>query len=136
VIILRQLGDEGVIGDADIRALTRSRLEFMAEEDLLGGDTPSVVIVMEAGDSASTALMPHLHFDVLTARYSGCRFNERGYSSPFETLDEYPSFFEAVLVLSDYGDGVVLLVPKLEGVDADLLAMCAMHAVPASEPSS
>lgn len=91
---------------------------------------------MEPGDKAAEVLMPHLHFDVLTTRYSGSRFDQPGYSSPFETLEEYPTLFELVLVLSDYGDGVVILVPKQRGIDGDLLAMCCMHGVPAQEPSS
>lgn len=133
MIVLARLGDERAVGDDAMRALALRRLEFMASEDLLGGDAPSSVVVMEVGDRAP-ALSQHLGFDVLAARYSDWRYHERGYVQAFETLDEHPTFFEMVFVLSDYGDGVVVVVPKQEGVDADLLALCAMHSVMFEEP--
>lgn len=109
---------------------------MLAAEELLGGDTPSSVVIMEPGDPASD-LSGRLGFDVLTTRYSGCRFDEEGYARTFEALEEHPSFFEIVFVLSDYGNGVIVLVPKQQpGIDVDLLAMCAMYAVPAQEPLS
>ena len=135
VIVLLAIEDAMKVQQPDLRAHALSRLEFLAAEDLLGGDTPSSVIVMKPGDRAED-LRPELGFDVLATRYSDIRFDEHGYSSPFETVEEYPTFFELVLVLSDYGDGVVLLVPKEEGIDADLHALCSMHATPAKEPSS
>jgi hypothetical protein len=134
VIVLHALEDAQLIQQPDVRAIAGSRLEHLAAEDLLGGDTPSAVIVMEVSDK-SADLGEQLGFDVLETRYSGCRFDQEGYVPSFEVLEEHPSLFEIVFVLSDYGDGAVVLVPKLDGVDADLLAMCAMYAVPSPEPS-
>jgi hypothetical protein len=49
----------------------------------------------------------------------------------FEWLVEHQSFYEAVFILSDDGFGVDLLIPKVSGIYAELLAMCAKYAVPA-----
>jgi hypothetical protein len=38
-------------------------------------------------------------------------------------------------ILSDGGFGIDIFIPKTAGIDAELLAMCAMYAVPA-EPES
>jgi hypothetical protein len=134
VIVLHALEDAQVVQQPEVQAIATSRLEHLAAEDLLGGDTPSAVIVMESGDSA-TDLGRQLGFDALETRYSACRFDQAGYVPSFEVLEEHSTFFEIVFVLSDYGDGAVVLVPKLDGIDADLLAMCSMYAVPSPEPS-
>jgi hypothetical protein len=120
------------IDSPPLQAIALSRLEALAAEEMLEGDTPSCVIVVEAGD-----LLPDLNrelgFDVLTAR-TECRFDEDGYAPTFEVIEEHSTLFEIVFVFSDYGDGAIVLVPKWEGIDSDLLAMCRMHSVPSKEP--
>lgn len=134
MIVLTAVEEAARVQHSELRAFAQRQLEFLAAEEMLDGDTPSSVIVMEPGDPAS-ALSHGLGFDVLATRYSGCRFNESGYSPTFEALVEHPKFFEMVFVLSDYGDGAIVLVPKEKGIDADLLAMCSMHSVPAPAES-
>jgi hypothetical protein len=122
------------IDSPPLQAIALSRLEALAAEEMLEGDTPSCVIVVEAGDLLP-GLNRELGFDVLNARYTECRFDEDGYAPTFEVIEEHSTVFELVFVFSDYGDGAIVLVPKLEGVNPDLLAMCSIHAVPAKEPS-
>jgi hypothetical protein len=115
-----------------LRAIALNRLEGLAAEDMLDGDTPSSVIVIEKGDSAA-ALGQELGFDVLTGRYGGPPYTQAGYSPSFEVIEEHADVFELVFVFSDYGDGAIVLIPKHEGMDLELLALCSMHAVPARE---
>ena len=135
MIVLLAIEDADRVQQPAVRELARSRLQFLAAEEMLGGDTPSSVVVMEEGDSAAL-LSQRLGFDVLAGRYSDWRYHDREYAPTFETIDEHLTCFETVFVLSDYGDGVIVLVPKQQGIDPDLLAMCAMYAVPAKESSS
>ena len=86
--------------------------------------------LVEAGDSiaeieAKTGcqIMHGLSKD---SQYGGSEFQPS-----FEWLVEHPSFYEAVFIISDNGFGVDLLIPKLLGIDDELLAMCAKYAVPA-----
>lgn len=90
---------------------------------------------MEEGDPA-TSLSNIVAFNVLTNRYSGKRFDEPGYTPSFDLLEEHPSCYEIMFVISDDGFGIEVFVPKEKGIDPDLLAMCSMHAVPSkgSEP--
>ena len=46
----------------------------------------------------------------------------------WEFVEEHEGHYEAVLIVSDYGDGRVLLVPKAEGLDADTVAQFATWA--------
>ena len=47
----------------------------------------------------------------------------------WEFLEEHPSCYEFVLVLSQDGFGAEVFISKT-GIDADLLALCQLHAVP------
>jgi hypothetical protein len=133
--VLRSPQEALALGPPQLRAIALGSLEALAAEEMLEGDTPSRVIVVEAGHVLSV-LSRELGFDVLTARYSECRFDEAGYAPTFEVIEEHSTLFEIVFVFSDYGDGAIVLVPKQEGVNADLLGLCRMHAAPAKEPHS
>lgn len=120
------------VEQADVRAIALTRIEALAAEDMLDGDTPSSVIVIQQGDTAE-ALGRELGFGVMTGRHGGPRFPEEGYCPTFEVIEEHATLFEVVFVFGDYGDGAIVLVPKEEGIDPDLLALCSRHAIPAKE---
>jgi hypothetical protein len=50
----------------------------------------------------------------------------------WEFIDEHSTCYEFVLVMSDSGFGAEVFIPKT-GMDADLLALCQLHATPAQE---
>jgi len=52
-----------------------------------------------------------------------------------EVIEDHGSCYELVFVFTDEGSGLELFVSKTEGMDPELLAMCAAHAVPAVELS-
>lgn len=76
------------------------------------------VIVVDPGDSmeavaaASDLILDPDHDDFM----------------PFEWVADQGERFEAYIVFSDDGDGLSLIIPKQEGVDARLLALCEMFA--------
>jgi hypothetical protein len=50
----------------------------------------------------------------------------------WEFIEEHPTCYEFVIVMSDSGFGAEVFIPKT-GIDADLLALCQLHATPAQE---
>jgi hypothetical protein len=50
----------------------------------------------------------------------------------WEFIEEHLSCYEFVIVLDDSGFGAEVFLPKT-GMDADLLALCQLHATPAQE---
>ena len=50
----------------------------------------------------------------------------------WEFLEEHPTCYEFVIVLDDSGFGAEVFIPKT-GMDADLLALCQLHAAPVKE---
>ena len=50
-------------------------------------------------------------------------------------IEEHRSCYELVFIFSDDGYGIEIFVPKVDGIDPDLLAMCRQFAVPARDVS-
>jgi len=53
------------------------------------------------------------------------------FTPSFEWIIEHPTCYEAAFIHCDREYGVCVMVPKANGIDADLLAMCVEYSVPA-----
>ena len=51
----------------------------------------------------------------------------------WEFVEEHPTCYEFVIVLSDSGFGAIGLISKMEGIDPELLALCSQYAIPANQ---
>ena len=78
-------------------------------------------VVPEPGETIPQ-LVEALGTDLLTV--DGCPL--------WELIDEHPTCYEFVIVMSDAGEGAEVFIPKT-GMAADLLALCQLHATPAQE---
>ncbi|RYH69870.1 MAG: hypothetical protein EON54_02030 [Alcaligenaceae bacterium] len=131
MIVLRDPRDASAIEHAEIRTLSQRRFEMLAPYD---PETMGYFIVAEPSDTVA-AVNGQLGFDILSNRRDGIRFDQPGFNTSFEMLEEHRSCYEIVIVMRDDGFGVEVFVPKLPGIDSDLLAMCSMHAVRSQEDS-
>jgi hypothetical protein len=48
--------------------------------------------------------------------------------SAYELIEDFPHCFDVVFLLDQSGKGIEVFVPKEEGIDADLIALCRMFA--------
>jgi hypothetical protein len=112
------------VADPDVRALIERRMEEYGDDAGL-----ATFVVVEPGDPLDS-LDSQLGFPVLSNRFDGRRHGDPGFAPSFEVLEEHPGCYEMVFVLADYGDGVIVLVPKGDGIDPRLHALCAEYAVP------
>ena len=115
------------ITDPELRGLVRLRMEELGPDAGL-----ATFVVVEPGDPVE-ALDGPLGFSILSNRLDGRRHGEPGFAPSCEVLEEHPGCYEMVFVLADYGDGVLVFVPKNDGVDGRLLSLCADYAAPASD---
>ena len=104
----------------ETRSLIQQRIGELGEDADL-----ATFVVVDPTDTADS-LEATLGFGIVT--FHGTRFGEPGFTSTADVVEEHPSFYELVFVLQDDGAGTVLIVPKLETVDAELLAFCAAYA--------
>lgn len=130
MLVLRDPALASSIADPEIRDLVEQRfVDICADEDY-EADLHGYMIVVEPGDSVA-ALERGSGCPILRNLCNDIRFGEPGFRPCFEVLEEHAGCYEMVFVPSDGDFGIVIFIPKQEGIDADLLAMCAEYAVPA-----
>ena len=120
------------IEDPDLRRLVEQRFVDMCSDDDYDPDVNGNMIVVEASDTIP-ALEAGSGCPILRNLGGNGRFGETGFSPSFEVLEEHAGFYEMVFIPGDGDFGIVIFIPKAAGIDAELLAMCAMYSVPAPE---
>ena len=136
MLIFRNPTLAATIADPALRSIVEQRFADMCDEDD-PDDEPDpdlepdlLVIVVEPGDSVQ-ALEAESGCPILRNLCNDIHFGEPGFTPCFELLEEHAGFYERVYVLGDGDSGINIIIPKSEGIDADLLAMCAEYALPA-----
>jgi hypothetical protein len=126
VRIVHDLESTYQISNPAIRDLVQQRINDLGGE-AFDADSLGYFVVIEAGDTIE-AISTQVGFNILHNRFSGIRFDATSFTPSFEFIEEFPNCYDMVFVLDDSGFGVELLVPKEDGIDTDLIAMCRMYA--------
>lgn len=121
------------ITDPDIRALVERRFHEILAGETYDYDRHGYSIVVESGDTVG-ALEKESRCPILHDPYEGTRYGDTEFCPSYEALEEHPSCYEMVFILNDEGFGISLFIPKADGIDADLLSMCARYASALTQP--
>ena len=137
MLILRDPADASRIANPDIRALAELRFAQIGQDEPFDADQHGYMIVCEPGDTVQE-LEQETSCAVLRDLFDDTRYGHSNFTPSFEILEEHHGadgsvFFEMLFVTNDDGFGITLFIPKAEGFDRDLLAMCAEYAEPATE---
>ena len=122
------------IGHPGIRELVRQRLIQVSAGEPHSPDRHGQIIVAEPGDAAER-LEGACGCALLTDPWDDVPFGHPDFTPSCEVLEEHPDCFELGFVLNDDGFFVALFVPKADGMDPRLLAMCRQFATPANDPA-
>ena len=134
MIVVRDQSNIDQISNPAIRELVQQRINDLGGESFDSNEL-GYFLVVESSDTLE-ALSAQLGFDMLRNRFTGIRFNATGFTPSFEFIEEFPACYDMVFVLDDTGIGVEIFVPKEEGIDPDLIAMCRMYAYTAPPEDS
>ena len=126
MIVVRDHSTIDQISNLQIRELVQQRINDLGGESFDSNEL-GYFLVVESSDTLE-ALSAQLGFDILRNRFTGIRLNDTGFTPSFEFIEELPACYDMVFVLEDTGIGVEIFVPKEEGIDSDLIAMCRMYA--------
>ena len=107
--------------DQAISALVQRRLSELLADDDSPMEQLVFFVVPDSGETIQQ-LVEAIGTDLLTV--DGCPL--------WEFIEEHLSCYEFVIVLDDSGFGAEVFLPKT-GMDADLLALCQLHATPVKE---
>ena len=107
--------------DRAVTTLIQQRLADLLQDDDLPMEELVFFVVPEPGETIPQ-LVKALGTDLQTVDGSPL----------WEFIEEHPTCYEFVIVLDASGFGAEVFIPKT-GIDADLLALCQLHATPAQE---
>jgi len=128
MIVIRQPSELPQIQNEEIRDLIDRRIDDLCFDNYWNVEELGFFIVVEPEDSLE-AINEKLGFPILSNRFTKAYFEESGFTPCFEILEEHPGFFAMLFIISDDGFGIEVFIPKADGVNADLLAMCRRYAV-------
>ncbi len=114
------------INNPAIRHLVQQRINDLGGE-AFDSDALGYFLVVEAADTIEM-IHAQVGFNILHNRFTGVRYDQPGFTGSFEFIEEFVHCYDMVFVLDDSGVGIELFVPKVESIDADLIAMCRMYA--------
>ena len=129
MIILRNPTAVTCIADPHIRSIVEQRFSEIYADGIYDYALLGYMIVVEPGDSVES-LEKESSCPILHNLFDDACFGDTDYASSFEVLEEHASCYEMVFILNDEGFGISIFIPKTEGIDTDLLAMCAQYATP------
>lgn len=112
---------------ASLRLLLQQRMADLAAGAAYDPDEHGYLIVAEPGDTAK-ALEAASGCPILSGWFGDSHYGEIDFAPACEWLDEYLLFYELGFVTNDSGTTTLVIVPKLNGVDCRLLAMCRDYA--------
>ncbi|MDD2844649.1 MAG: hypothetical protein PHT57_06810 [Rhodoferax sp.] len=132
--IIRDHKAAATLQDLELRACIEKTFSDLSEQGLFDSEEWGYFLIMEPADSQE-AISLQLGFSLLHNRWSGACFGHAGFTPSWEVMNAHEHWYELVFVISDDGFGVVVFIPKRNGIDPHLLAMCARYAVPAQKGS-
>ena len=130
MLVLRDPSVASGIADNDLRELVEQRFEDICDGEDFDPDLHGQFIVVEPFDRVE-ALEKESGCPILRSYIGNARYGDPEFKPVFECLEEHDACYEMVFVPGDGDFGIVIFIPKQEGIDPDLLAMCAEYAEPA-----
>ena len=134
MLVLRDPALASRIANPGVRKLVEERFAQILDGEPYDYDRHGYMIVVEPGDTAM-ALEEESGCPILSDLFGEARYGDPDFTPAAEALEEHACCYELVFILNDDGFGIEIFVPKMDGIDPKLLAMCAAYAVPAPELS-
>lgn len=131
MIVLRDPALVSLIEDRKLRALLTQRFEEISRDQPYDPNLLGYFVVVEPDDSVP-ALETQTGCSIVRGRCGSTQYGQPGFAPAFEFIEEHPHCYEMVFVLSDDGFGIDLFVPKVPGIDSQLLALCVSYAITAA----
>ncbi|MFZ2171441.1 MAG: hypothetical protein WAW61_17605, partial [Methylococcaceae bacterium] len=97
-------------------------------------DEHGFFILVEPGDTSEQIEMA-TGYSLLKSLFSDTEYGDPDFSPDFEYLEDQGGFYEAVFIFTDSGFGVVIIIPKEEGIDGRILELCSEYAISTSPES-
>jgi len=106
-----------------LSTLLQQRFLDMSDEEVYDPDSHGYIMIDEPGDEVK-ALEEETGCLIFSDWFGNSHYPDADFTPSFEYLDDTPLCYEMVFIVNDGGFAVLLFVPKMTGINADLLKMC------------
>ena len=130
MIVLRDPQQLTQVAQPEIKAFLRQRFHDICDPEPYDPDEHGFFILVEPGDT-SEQIESATGYSLLKSLFKDTVYGDPDFTPDFEYLEDHGGFYEAVYIFTDSGFAVVMIVPKEEGIDVRILALCAEFAIPA-----
>lgn len=117
------------ISDPTIRRMVEQRIAEICDGEVYDVEIHGEMILVEAGDTLAS-LERQTGCWIATNPFDETRFPDADFVPVCEYLEEHDRCYELTFLASDDGAGVCLFVSKFEAIESDVLAFCAVFAIP------
>ena len=130
MLVLRDPTWTSRIAHSGIRRLVNQRFTEICAGEAYTYGQHGYMLLVESGDQVDT-LEQETGCPILHNLFDDTRYGNPEFSPSFEALEEHDDCYEMLFITNDDGFGITLFIPKAEGIEGSLLAMCAEFATPA-----
>jgi hypothetical protein len=126
---LRDLESVRAIPQVEWREFILNRIEQICDGAVYVSGVHGEFVLVEAADNVNVIEVA-TGCKFVTNICDGSRLGDGGITPCFEWVAEHLTCYEMPFVLSDDGYGLVFIIPKQSGMDAELMNLCAAYAEP------
>ncbi|MGR8998801.1 MAG: hypothetical protein ACU88J_07110 [Gammaproteobacteria bacterium] len=133
MIILRDPQQLSQVVQPDIKTFLQQRFQDISDPEPYDPDQHGFFILVEPGDT-SDRIESATGYSLLKSLFNGTFYGDPDFTPDCEYVEDHVGFYEAVFIFNDSGFAVVMIVPKEEGIDGRMLALCNEFATSHPEP--
>ncbi len=123
MIVLRDPQQLTQIAHPEIKTFLQQRFHDICAPEPYDPDEHGYFILVEPGDT-SEQIELDTGYSLSKSLFNGTVYGDPDFTPDFEYLEDHGSFCEAVFIFTDGGFGLVMIVPKEEGIDGKILELC------------
>jgi hypothetical protein len=114
-----------------LSSILQQRFRDMSEDGVYDPEAHGYMVIAEPGDDMKA--LEEKTCPIFSDWFGDSSYPDAGFAPSFEYLAEYPLCYEMVFIANDSGFAILVFVPKLTGIDAQLLSLCRDYAEPSAD---
>jgi len=107
------------------------RFRDMSEGNVYDPEEHGYIVIAQPGDDMKA--LEEETCPIFSDWFGDNHYPDAGFAPSFEYAAEYPLCYEMVFIANDSGFAILVFVPKLTGIDEQLLSLCREYAEPSSD---
>jgi hypothetical protein len=111
--------------------ILQQRFRDMSDDGVYDPEEHGYMVIAEPGDDMKA--LEEKTCPIFSDWFGDSQYPEAGFAPSFEYLAEYPLCYEMVFIANDSGFAILVFVPKLTGIDSQLLSLCREYAEPSTD---